>query len=116
MNKPCHAIATAKHIPIYFRLRNHHIGKGPGNRVWTDDAATTRNMNGTANRTENPIIDDTPAPVDMSAPIIATIMKMDIGIEMSQNNLHSLMALFFSTALRSILMDFHQLHVIIGRS
>jgi hypothetical protein len=61
-------------------------------------------MKGTAKRTENPIIVDTPAPVDMSAPIMAMTMTMHIGIEMSQNNLHWLMALFFSTTLRSILI------------
>jgi hypothetical protein len=26
-----HAIATEKHEPIYFRLRNNHLGNGPGN-------------------------------------------------------------------------------------
>ena len=109
MNKPCQAMATAKHIPIYFRLRSNHIGNGPGNSVCTEDMATTRNMKGTAQRTEKPIIVDTPAPVDMSAPIVAMKMTMDIGIEMSQNNLHLLMALFASIVLRSRLIYFNHL-------
>ena len=109
MNKPCHAITTAKHIPIYFRLRSNHIENGPGNSVCTEDMATTRNMKGTAQRTEKPIIVDTPAPVDMSAPIVAMKMTMDIGIEMSQNNLHLLMALFVSIVLRSRLIYFNHL-------
>jgi hypothetical protein len=104
MNKPCHAIATAKHIPIYLRLRSNHSGNGPGNSVCKEDAATTRNMKGTAQRTEKPIIVDTPAPVDISASIMAMTITMDIGIEISQNNLHWLMALFFSTTFRSILI------------
>ena len=57
MNKPCHDIATAKHIPMYFRLRNHHFENDPGNSICTEDAATTKYMNGTAKRTEKPIID-----------------------------------------------------------
>jgi len=64
--------------------------------------ATTRNMKGTAQCTEKLIISRTPCTVDMSCPIIVMAMMMDIGIEMSQNNLHSLMALFFRTTLRSI--------------
>ena len=106
MNAACHAIATAKQSPIYFRLRSHHIGNGPGNSIWTEDAATTRNMNGTAHRTENPIIDDTPAPVDMSTPSMAMTMTTDIGIEISQNNLHPLMALFSSAAFKPNLTCF----------
>ena len=116
MNKPCHAITTAKHIPIYFLLRSNHIENGPGNSVCTEDMATTRNMKGTAQRTEKPIIVDTPAPVDMSAPIVAMKMTMDIGIEMSQNNLHLLMALFFSIAFRSMLIYFYHLQRIQGSS
>ncbi len=61
-------------------------------------------MIGTAKRTENPIIDDTPGPVDKSTLVIARTMKSDMGIEMSQNSFHPLMALFFSTACKSILM------------
>ena len=62
------------------------------------------NMMGTAKRTENPIIDDTPGPVDKSTPLIARTMTSDMGIEMSQNSRHPLMALFFRTACRSILI------------
>ena len=72
-------------------------------------------MKGTAKRTEKPIIVDTPGPVDMSVPIISMTMTRDIGIEMSQNNLHSLMALFFSITFRSILIFFHHLQWIVGR-
>ena len=107
MNKPCHDIATAKHIPIYFRLRNHHFEKAPGNSICTEDAATTKYMNGTAKRTEKPIIDDTPGAVDMSVPIMVTTIVMDMGIEISQNNLHLLMALCASNAFRSRLMYFN---------
>jgi hypothetical protein len=66
-------------------------------------------MKGTAQRTENPIIVETPGPVVRSAPVIATAMTMDIGTEMSQNNLQPLMALFFSTTGKSILMVFNRL-------
>ena len=104
MNKPCHDIATAKHIPMYFRLRNHHFVNVPGNSICTEDAATTKYMNGTAKRTEKPIIDDIPDAVDMSERIIAATIVMDMGIEISQNNLHLLMALFFSNAFRSRLI------------
>jgi hypothetical protein len=45
----------------------------------------------------------------MSTPSMAMTMTMDIGIEISQNNLHSLIALFFSTAFRSILKYFNHL-------
>gem|GEM_PF-4698108 len=55
-------------------------------------------MKGTANRTENPIMCDTPDPVDMSVPVNSTAMTADIGTEMSQNNLHPLMILLFSIA------------------
>jgi len=55
-------------------------------------------MKGTAKRTENPIMCDTPDPVDMSVPINSTIMTADMGMETSQNNLHPLMTLFFSIA------------------
>jgi hypothetical protein len=41
---------------------------------------------------------------------------MDIGIEMSQNNLHLLMALFFSIAFRSMLIYFYHLQRIQGSS
>jgi len=68
------------------------------------------NMMGTAKRTENPIIDDTPGPVDKSTPLIARTMTSDMGIEISQNSLHPLMALFFRTACRSILIFSNHLH------
>ena len=107
MNKPCHDIATAKHIPMYFRLRNHHFENDPGNSICTEDAATTKNMNGTAKRTEKPIIDDTPDAVDMSVPIMVTTIVMNMGIEISQNNLHLLMALCASKSFRSRLIYFN---------
>ena len=107
MNKPCHDIATAKHIPMYFRLRNHHFENDPGNSICTEDAATTKNMNGTAKRTEKPIIDDTPDAVDMSVPIMVTTIVMNMGIEIRQNNLHLLMALCASNAFRSRLIYFN---------
>ena len=109
MNKPCHDIATAKHIPMYFRLRNHHFVNVPGNSICTEDAATTKYMNGTAKRTAKPIIEDTPGAVDISERIMAATMVMDMGIEMSQNNLHLLMALFVSIVLRSRLIYFNHL-------
>ena len=107
MNKPCHDIATAKHIPMYFRLRNHHFEKLPGNSICIEDAATTKYMNGTAKRTEKPIIDDTPDAVDMSVPIMVTTIAMNMGIEISQNNLHLLMVLCASNVFRSRLMYFN---------
>ena len=107
MNKPCHDIATAKHIPMYFRLRNHHFENDPGNSICIEDAATTKNMNGTAKRTEKPIIDDTPDAVDMSVPIMVTTIAINMGIEISQNNLHLLMALCASNAFRARLMYFN---------
>ena len=72
-------------------------------------------MKGTAQRTENAIIVDTPGPVDMSVPIMAITMTMHIGMETSQNNLQPLMALFFSTTCRSIVIYFDQLQRNIGR-
>ena len=107
MKKPCHDIATAKHIPMYFRLRNHHFENDPGNSIFIEDAATTKYMNGTAKRTEKPIIDDTPDAVDMSVPIMVTTIVMNMGIEISQNNLHLLMALCASNAFRSRLIYFN---------
>ena len=104
MNKPCQAIATAKHRPKYLRLRSNHIGSGPGKRICSEDIATTRNIKGTAKRTEYPIIDDTPGPVDKSTPIISTTMTMDIGIAMSQNKLQALIALVFRTVFRLMLI------------
>lgn len=67
-------------------------------------------MKGTAQRTENAIIVDTPGPVDMSVPIMAMTMTMHIGIETSQNNLHPLMAFFLGTTFRSLLTRFDHLH------
>ena len=61
-------------------------------------------MKGTAQRTENPIISDTPDPVDISTPIMAMTMIMHIGIEISQNKFHLLMALFFNIVFRSLLI------------
>ena len=107
MNVPCHAIATAKHIPMYFRLRNHHFENDPGNSICTEDAATTKYMNGTAQRTEKLIIDLIPDVVDVSVPIMVTIIVMNMGIAISQNNLHLLMALCASNAFRSRLIYFN---------
>ncbi len=64
-------------------------------------------MKGTAQRTENPIISETPAPVDISTPIMAMIMIVHIGIEISQNKFHLLMTLFFNVVLRSVLKYVH---------
>lgn len=72
-------------------------------------------MKGTAQRTENWIMCDTPGAVDMSVPIMAKTMTMLIGTETSQNKFHPLMALFFSTTCRSILIYFDQLQRNIGR-
>ena len=55
-------------------------------------------MKGTAQRTENWIMADTPGPVDMSLRIIAKIMAMDIGMETSQNNRHPLNTLLLSSS------------------
>lgn len=66
-------------------------------------------MKGTAQRTEKLIMCDTPGATDMSVPIMAITMATDIGIETSQNSLHSLMALCCSTALKSILICFDNL-------
>ena len=110
MNRPCHAIATAKHIPMYFRLRSNHVVNGAGNNVCSADIATTTAMNGTAQRTEKPIICNTPGAVDRSTVDISTTMTMDIGTATSQNSLHWLMALFCSTAFRSMLMYFGYLY------
>jgi hypothetical protein len=38
-------------------------------------------MKGTAKRTENPIISETPGAVDISTPIMAMTISVDIGIE-----------------------------------
>lgn len=103
MNKPCQAIATAKHKPTYFRLRSNHAENGPRNNVWAADAATTRYMKGTAQRTENEIISDTPAPVDISARIVVASITADIGTETSQNNRHPLMALLASNTFSLVL-------------
>ena len=62
-------------------------------------------MKGTAQRTANPIISETPDPVDISTPIMAITMIVHIGIEISQNKFHLLMALFFNIVFRSVLID-----------
>jgi|TARA_B110000263_G_scaffold47390_1_gene39377 hypothetical protein len=61
-------------------------------------------MKGTAKRTENPIISETPGAVDISTPIMAMTISVDIGIEIRQNKLHLLMILFFNIVLRSVLI------------
>ncbi len=68
-------------------------------------------MKGTAQRTENPIISETPGPVDISTPIIAMTMIVDIGIEIRQNKLHLLMALFFNIVLRLVLIYVYLLEI-----
>jgi hypothetical protein len=86
-------------------LPNHHIENGPGNKICTEDAATTRKISGTAKRTEYPIMCETPSPVERSVAINSTAMTMDIGIEMSQNKRQLLMALLFKSAFRFLLID-----------
>ena len=68
-------------------------------------------MKGTAKRTENPIISETPDPVDISTPIIAMTIIVDIGIEISQNKFHLLMALFFNIVLRLVLIYVYLLEI-----
>ena len=104
MNAPCHAIAMTKQNPINLRLRSNHIDGGHGNKTGAADAATTKKMKGTAQRTENEIIAETPDGVDISIPAILIAMMMDIGMDMSQNNLQPLSALLFSTDLKSRLI------------
>jgi hypothetical protein len=72
-------------------------------------------MKGTAQRTENEIIPDTPAPVDKSAPIAAIAMTTDIAIEISQNSLQPLMALFFNASVRSKFINSIHFPIRIGR-
>ena len=104
MNKPCHAIATAKHMPIYLRLRKSHIVNGPGNSALRADVAVTRKIKGTAQRTENEIICETAAASDMSSPIISITIMTDIGTDTSQNSFHWFIALCCKTTFRSIVM------------
>ena len=68
-------------------------------------------MKGTAQRTENPIISETPGPVDISTPIMAMTISVDIGIEIRQNKLHLLMILFFNIVLRSVLIYVYYLKI-----
>lgn len=106
MNKPCQAIATAKHSPMYFRFRINQAENDPGNKPWTGEIAAIRKINGMANRTEKPIIVDTPEPDDMSTPDALTIMTSDIGTETSQNNRQPLIALFFGAGLELLSINF----------
>ena len=88
INEPCHAIATAKHMPMYLRFRNHHLVKVLGKSICTADAAVTMKMNGTAQRTEIPIISDTACGSVISCCCIAMKMIIDIGIDITQNKFH----------------------------
>ena len=54
-------------------------------------------------------MDETPSALDRSVPIMAMTMAIDIGLEMSKNSFHPLMALFFNTSLNSILPGYRHL-------
>ena len=104
MKRPCHAMATAKHKPMYFRLRSSHAGIGPGNNLCSADIPTTRKIMGTANRTEYPIMCDTAGGVDISSDIISRIIMALIGIETSKKSPQPLSALVFSNSCGPLLI------------
>ena len=64
-------------------------------------------MNGTAQRTEKPIISETPGALLISTCDTSKTMARDIGKEISQNSRQPFKALIFRTSLPLILMIFN---------
>jgi hypothetical protein len=64
MNNACQAIATAKQSPKYFRLRSIHALKSEEKSACTDEAEKATSRQGTAQRTDSWIMEETPWPVE----------------------------------------------------
>ena len=79
-----------------FRLRNNQRLKDPGSTAFKDDAAKATYNNGTAQRTDSCIIDETPSALERSMRNMVSTISMDIGVVISQNRFQPLMALIFS--------------------
>lgn len=95
MKSNCHAIPAAKHKPMMRRLRSSQRLNELGKTTTSEEAANAINNQGTARRTENWIIDDTPKGLDKSTLVIAITAAIHIGITMSANRLQLLRSLLF---------------------